>query len=70
MKDTYISSVSQEINTIVDNVIEWEVNSSPVIVEPSDAYRVEFEEPAVYNSDNIFATITAKVFDQFDNPII
>ncbi|MGE4443927.1 MAG: hypothetical protein AB7E37_02970 [Candidatus Altimarinota bacterium] len=70
VKDKYELGNIYESDILVDNIEKWEVNSSPVIVVPGEAYKVEFIKPAIYNADNTFVKITSQVVDQFENHIL
>jgi hypothetical protein len=69
-KDLYENKESLISTIKIDNEVEFEANSSPVIVMPSDPYEIQFIKPLTYNDDSTLAYLTSKVVDKFDNTIL
>lgn len=56
----------------LDNTDEWEANSSPVIIDAGDPFKVTMD-PIItdsYSSDGDFVEIVSRVSDFYNNPII
>ncbi len=71
VNDSYLTTTSNDFTIFnMNNIQQWSYNSSPVIVQAGDPYKVNFVDTIKYNDENTFVTIKAEIVDMYENRII